>query len=63
MRSEIRMRRARSLGGRVDRWEGRPDDAPEKTVEALAQVAASRGPEQGLYLWVADGSVSDAAAG
>ena len=34
---------------------GRPDDAPEKTVEALAQLAASRGPEQGLYLWVADG--------
>jgi len=34
---------------------GRPDDGPEKTVETLAQVAASRGPEQGLYLWVADG--------
>jgi hypothetical protein len=34
---------------------GRPDDAPEKTVEALAQLAAGRGPEQGVYLWVADG--------
>lgn len=34
---------------------GRPDDAPEKTVEVLAQLAAAREPEQGLYLWVADG--------
>jgi hypothetical protein len=34
---------------------GRPDGEPEKTVETLAQVAASRRPEQGLYLWVADG--------
>jgi len=34
---------------------GRVDDEPEKTVEALANLAASRSPEQGLYLWVADG--------
>ena len=34
---------------------GRAGDAPEKTVEALAQLATSRAPEQGLYLWVADG--------
>lgn len=34
---------------------GREDDGPEKTVEALARLVASRTPEQGLYLWVADG--------
>jgi hypothetical protein len=35
--------------------DGRPDDGPEKTVEVLAQLAANRGPEQELYLWVANG--------
>ena len=34
---------------------GRPEDGPEKTVEVLAQLASGRGPEQRLYLWVADG--------
>jgi len=34
---------------------GRPEDEPEKTVEALARLAANRAPQQELYLWVADG--------
>ena len=35
-------RRARSLGGGLDRWERRPDDAPEKTAEAQSLRAADR---------------------
>ena len=27
----------------------------EKAVESLAELAVARGPEQELYLWVADG--------
>lgn len=33
---------------------GRPDDGPEKTLEALAMLASRRGPDQALGLWVSD---------
>ena len=34
---------------------GGSNGSPEKAVESLAELAAARGPEQQLYLWVADG--------
>lgn len=34
---------------------GRPNDGPEKALEALADLAARRQPGQALYLWVSDG--------
>jgi hypothetical protein len=34
---------------------GGSNGGPEKAVEALSELAAARGPEQQLYLWVADG--------
>jgi len=42
----------------VGEWSGgnwRLDDGPEKTIEALAKLAASRAADQGLHIWVADG--------
>jgi len=34
---------------------GQPHNGPEKALEALAKLAAERGPDQALYLWVGDG--------
>ena len=34
---------------------GRPNDGPEKSLEAMAALAVQRAPEQALYLWVSDG--------
>ena len=34
---------------------GRSNGTPEKALESLAELAVARGPEQDLYLWVADG--------
>ena len=34
---------------------GRSNGGPENAVESLAELATARGPEQQLYLWVADG--------
>ena len=42
----------------VEEWTGgtgRPNDGPEKALEALVELAARRSPDQNLYLWVAGG--------
>jgi hypothetical protein len=40
----------------VEEWTGGSGDGPERALETLAELAARPAPEQGLYLWVADGS-------